>query len=192
MKATRIWVSSEDQRATRFIVENLPTAKSRVSLTNDNYSVLDIADESLAERMIQLFNKNKIDFNYERFEIDLGATNVSNHKKSDCQETERLKAFNYFGDEVSKILNGNMIGRFSFSYDRMSGVFYWSKYSSEFQVVATPYWEIKNKIPVAIIDGDDVHELLPDIDFNESELTYDPKIDARNYLVKMLPILLNY
>jgi len=61
---------------------------------------------------------------------------------------------NDFQNYIAKKYRGKSISMWKLSVDPMSGAFYWSKSGSNVEVLATPFWDGEEKLPVDIQDTD--------------------------------------
>jgi hypothetical protein len=76
--------------------------------------------------------------------------------------------------------NGKKINGWKFYFDRMSGTFYWDSPQSKNTIMATPFWDSNDGLPVDVMDKDSGEEVL------STQLplksTGDIKKDEINYL----------
>ena len=74
---------------------------------------------------------------------------------------------------------GRKLNGWSLNYDRMSGTFYWDNPSAKHTVMATPFWDGNEKLPIDVMDanGDDtglsiVYPFKSTGDMGKDELNY--------------------
>jgi hypothetical protein len=61
---------------------------------------------------------------------------------------------NDFQNYIAKKYRGKSVSMWKLSVDNMSGAFYWSKSGSKIEVLATPFWDGEEKLPVDIQNVD--------------------------------------
>jgi len=59
-----------------------------------------------------------------------------------------------FQNYIAKKYKGKSVSMWKLSMDPMSGAFYWSKSGSDVEVLATPYWEGEESVPVDVQNTD--------------------------------------
>jgi len=61
---------------------------------------------------------------------------------------------NDFQQYIAKKYNGKSVSMWKLYVDRMAGTFYWSKPGSNIEVLATPFWDGEEKVPVDVQNTD--------------------------------------
>jgi len=94
---------------------------------------------------------------------------------------------NDFQNYIAKKYKGKSISMWKLSTDPMAGTFYWSKPGSEIEVLATPYWDGQEELPIDVQNvntGDYISQKSYPLKF-----TADMKKDEESYFKVLKQVL---
>lgn len=94
---------------------------------------------------------------------------------------------NDFQNYIAKKYNGKSVSMWKLSVDRMAGTFYWSKPGSKIEVLATPFWDGEEKLPVDV-QNTDTGDYISQKSF-PLKFTGDMKKDEESYFKILRSVL---